>query len=82
MINNYYNHSTMDILFLPFVSMLSPRSHELAAVNEEEEEQGNTMNQGKKRKNTQNIPQGMFKSHEDKSHMGALPRSLCNPFSP
>jgi hypothetical protein len=40
----------MALLFLPFVSMLSPRAHELAVVSEEEEEQenkGKKMNQGK-----------------------------------
>jgi hypothetical protein len=51
MINNYYNHSSMALLFLPFVSMLIPRAYELAIVSEEERrtrEQGNKMNQGKK----------------------------------
>jgi hypothetical protein len=40
----------MALLFLPFISMLIPRAHELAVVSEEEEEQGNKgkkMNQGK-----------------------------------
>jgi hypothetical protein len=40
----------MALLFLPFVSMLSPRAHELVVVSEEEEQQGNKgkkMNQGK-----------------------------------
>ena len=40
----------MDLLFLPFISMLSPRAHKLAVVSEEEEEQenrGKKMNQGK-----------------------------------
>jgi hypothetical protein len=36
MINNYYNHSSMDLLFFPFVSMLNPRAYELAIVSEEE----------------------------------------------
>jgi hypothetical protein len=30
----------MALLFLPFISMLNPRAHELAVVSEEEEEQG------------------------------------------
>jgi hypothetical protein len=74
----------MDIFFLPFISMLSPRAYELATVSEEEEEQGNKMNQGKKKKKKkmQNNPRGMFKLHKDKSHMASLPRSSCNPFSP
>jgi hypothetical protein len=53
MINNYYNHSSMALLFLPFVSMLSPREHKLKIVSEEEirkREQGNKTNQGKKMK--------------------------------
>jgi hypothetical protein len=53
MINNYYNHSSMALLFLPFISMLIPRAYELAIVSEEERrtrEQGNKMNQGKKNK--------------------------------
>jgi hypothetical protein len=29
----------MALLFLPFISMLIPRAHELARVSEEEEEQ-------------------------------------------
>jgi hypothetical protein len=36
MINNYYNHSSMALLFLPFISMLIPRAYELATVSEEE----------------------------------------------
>jgi hypothetical protein len=47
MINNYYSHSSMALLFLPSVSMLIPRAYELAIVSEEERrtrEQGNTMN--------------------------------------
>jgi hypothetical protein len=36
MINNYYNHSSMGIFFLPFISMLSPRAYKLAIVSEEE----------------------------------------------
>jgi hypothetical protein len=36
MINHYYNHSSMSLLFLPFVSMLSPRAYELAKKSEEE----------------------------------------------
>jgi hypothetical protein len=28
----------MALLFLPFISMLNPRAHELVVVNEEEEE--------------------------------------------
>jgi hypothetical protein len=31
----------MALLFLPFISMLIPRAHELAVVSEEEEEQVN-----------------------------------------
>jgi hypothetical protein len=30
----------MSLLFLPFISILIPRAHELAIVSEEEEEQG------------------------------------------
>jgi hypothetical protein len=40
----------MALLFLPFISMLIPRAHELAVASEEEEEQvdkGKKMNQGK-----------------------------------
>jgi hypothetical protein len=40
----------MALLFLPFVSMLSQRAHELEVVSEEEQEQekkGGNMNQGK-----------------------------------
>jgi hypothetical protein len=44
MINNYYIHSSMALLFLPFVSMLIPRAHELAIVSEEER----TRNKGRK----------------------------------
>jgi hypothetical protein len=84
MINNYYIHSSMALLFLPFISMLIPREYELATMSEEEEEQGDKTNQGNKmkKKKTQNNPQGMFKSHEYKSHMASLPRISCNPFSP
>jgi hypothetical protein len=51
MINNYYNHSSMDLHFLPFVSILNLRAYELATMSEEERrkrERGNKMNQGKK----------------------------------
>ena len=40
----------MALLFLPFVSILNSRAHELAVVNEEEKEKenkGKNMNQGK-----------------------------------
>jgi hypothetical protein len=36
MINNYYNHSSMALIFLPFFSMLIPRSYELETMSEEE----------------------------------------------
>jgi hypothetical protein len=36
MISNYYSHSSMDLLYLLFVSMLIPRAYELAIVSEEE----------------------------------------------
>jgi hypothetical protein len=36
MINKlYYNHLAMDLLFHPFVSMLSPRAHEISRMSEE-----------------------------------------------
>jgi hypothetical protein len=47
MISNYYNHSSMALLFLPFVSMLIPRAYKLAIVSEEERrtrEHGNKTN--------------------------------------
>jgi hypothetical protein len=51
MINNYYIHSSMALLFLPFVSMLIPRAYELATVSEEErrtreQNERGKMNQG------------------------------------
>jgi hypothetical protein len=35
-ISNYYNHYSMALLFLPFISMLIPRAHEIARESEEE----------------------------------------------
>jgi hypothetical protein len=36
MINKlYYNHLSMALLFQPFISMLSPRTHEISIMSEE-----------------------------------------------
>jgi hypothetical protein len=53
-------------------------------MSEEKEErrEETPRTRGRRRRKTQNNPQGMFKLHEDKSHMASLPRSSCNPFSP
>ena len=52
----------MALLFLPFVSMLSPTTHELTVVSEEEKEQVNQWEEDEPREEQpQNIPQGMFK---------------------
>jgi hypothetical protein len=51
MISNYYFHSSMALLFLPFVSMLLTREYKLTIVSEEERrtrENKNKTNHGKK----------------------------------
>jgi hypothetical protein len=47
MISNYYIYSSMYLLFLPFISMLKPRSYKLEIVSEGEiitRGKGNKMN--------------------------------------
>jgi hypothetical protein len=53
MINNYYSHSSMALLFFPFISRLIPIAYELAIVSEEEIKK-------REQKSYQNMPQGMF----------------------
>jgi hypothetical protein len=53
MINNYYNNSSMALLFLPFISILIPRAYKLAIVSEEEI-------RTREQESAQNIPQEMF----------------------
>jgi hypothetical protein len=68
----------MALLFHPFVSMLQPRAHELARVNEEYPRK--MKNEPPTMNNPQTSHMRVYIITRTKNHM-ASPRSSCNHFS-
>jgi hypothetical protein len=70
----------MVLLFLPFISMLSPRAHELEVVSEEEEEHGKIIILGDKKKRTEAVPKECLYNHKNQEPHGLPQEAYVTTF--